>query len=331
MSDDRELIERLAAIDATPRAGWVAALRADLDSAWETDDPCYHLESRRTTTVTLVEKEPAPSEPSSGRRWAILIAAAAAIVLLVAVVVIRDVDDGAPADQPSPTVTVPPTTPPRALFGSPQGEALVQGTYFVDEVDGIPTPRIFVTIGDGWWKLTNVQGLVKQWPNANRPRRDVGFIHFSRPDRVFSDACHWHGGYYSRPVTTLNALVAALSKQRGWVDVTAPSDISVDGYPGKTFQRTAPAPAVLSDCPTMVFGARSWPEPGAGTWPAFRSWDSESNIGGFVYEPGETETLVVLDIDGTVVVINTRMIAGSSAAERAEFAAVLDSIRIDRG
>ena len=39
MSDDRELVERLAAIDATPRAGWVAELRADLDAAWETEDP----------------------------------------------------------------------------------------------------------------------------------------------------------------------------------------------------------------------------------------------------------------------------------------------------
>ena len=37
MTDDRELVERLAAIDATPRAGWVAELRADLDAAWETE------------------------------------------------------------------------------------------------------------------------------------------------------------------------------------------------------------------------------------------------------------------------------------------------------
>ena len=38
---------------------------------------------------------------------------------------------------------------------------------------------------------------------------------------------------------------------------------------------------------------------------------------------------MVLDIDGTVVVINANLWAGSSAADRAEFAAVLDSIRID--
>ena len=71
---------------------------------------------------------------------------------------------------------------------------------------------------------------------------------FSRPDRVFLDACHPGDGYHPGPLTTLDGLVAALSEQGGWVDVTAPSDISVDGYAGKAFQRTAPAD--FSDCST---------------------------------------------------------------------------------
>ena len=68
----------------------------------------------------------------------------------IAVVASRD-DDATPADQPSPTVTVPPTTPPRALpDGSGTAERLAPGTYFVDGVAGTPTPRIFVTVGAGW-------------------------------------------------------------------------------------------------------------------------------------------------------------------------------------
>ena len=117
MSDERELVERLAAIDATPRARWVAELRADLDAAWETEDPGY-LDSLRTTTVTLVDNEPTPSEPSSGRRWATLIAAAAAVVLVVGVLVVFDRDDAPPADQPATDRHRAPTTPPRALFGT---------------------------------------------------------------------------------------------------------------------------------------------------------------------------------------------------------------------
>ena len=106
----------------------------------------------RNTTMTLIDSEPTPSEPSSGRRWPILIAAAAAVVVAIAVVATRDDDDATPADQPSPTVTVPPTAPPRALPDTSGGQ-LEPGTYFVDEVAGTPTPRIFVTIGAGWWDI----------------------------------------------------------------------------------------------------------------------------------------------------------------------------------
>ena len=73
MSDDRELVELLAAIDATPRASWVTGLRADLDAAWEIEDAGY-LDSLRTTTLTLVDHE--PTQPARRRRWPILIGVA---------------------------------------------------------------------------------------------------------------------------------------------------------------------------------------------------------------------------------------------------------------
>ena len=172
-----------------------------------------------------------------------------------------------------------------------------------------------------------------------------GFIAFSRParrherrdpipgDRVFSDACHWSDGYHPGPVDTVDGFVAALSEQGGWADVTGPSDISIDGYVGKAFQRTAPAD--ISDCNLASAYAPRMAEPGGGTYPAFQGWEDTA------YEPGSIETLWVLDIDGTVVVINTVVgplrstvtvaLEGPPAAIRAEVAAVLDSIRIDRG
>ena len=87
---------------------------------------------------------------------------AAAAVVAIAFVAIRDDDPASPADQPSTTVTVPPTLPPQALFG-PADAPLAPGTYFLDEVEGTPTPRILVTIGDGWstfddWGLTKDDG-----------------------------------------------------------------------------------------------------------------------------------------------------------------------------
>lgn len=290
--------------------------------------------------MTMIDLEtPVPAGPRRKGPTRVLVAGllAAAAVVAIALVVTRN-DDAAPADQLGPTATVSPTTPPpiawpdhgrtRALFGTPD-EQLAPGTYFLDEVDGTPTPRIFVTIGTGWSNFLDGEGLGKvgPTPTTQSPDDDVGFITFGRPDRVYVDACHWHDGFHAGPVTTLDDLVIALKDQGGWADVTAPSDISVGGHPGKTFQRTTPA--VLSDCSPMAGGMRT-PEQTNGR--RFRSWKNEndSNFGGSYYEAGQLETLLVVDIDGTVVVINANVWAGSSAADRAEFAAVLASIRIDR-
>ena len=98
MSDDRELVELLAAIDATPRASWVTGLRADLDAAWEIEDAGY-LDSLRTTTLTLVDHE--PTQPASGRRLPILIGVAASAVVAVVLVASREADPVPPADEPT--------------------------------------------------------------------------------------------------------------------------------------------------------------------------------------------------------------------------------------
>ena len=86
-------------------------------------------------------------------------------------------------------------------------------------------------------------------------QRMIGIMQFSQPAGVFLDACHTNvPSYHQGPVTTLDGLVAALTEQRGWVNVTVPTDISIDGYAGKAFQRTAPAD--MSDCDTMRWGPR---------------------------------------------------------------------------
>ena len=51
---------------------------------------------------------------------------------------------------------------------------------------------------------------------------------------------------------------------------------------------------------------------------------------GPVYEPGASEDLAGLDIDGTVVVIHSELWPGPPAWAPAEFVDVVDSIRIER-
>jgi uncharacterized DUF497 family protein len=257
--------------------------------------------------ATMIDLE-APSQTDKDHKGhkRVLIAGllAAAAVVAIAFVAIRNDDPLSPANQPSTTAT--PTEPPRALFGTP-GEQLVPGTYFVDEVEGVATPRIFITLPAGWTNSDDDWGVGKE---------GIGFITFSRPDDVFLDACRSSDGFHPGPLTTLDGLVAALREQAGWAEVGALSDISVDGYIGKAFQRTAPAE--FTGCSTSFAPFRSWQNDGPG------------GPGWSYYDPGEIETVWVLDVNGTIIVLNTRMWPDHQPAAASELAALRNSIRIER-
>ena len=216
-----------------------------------------------------------------------------------------------------------PHRPPPST-AQPAGEqALEPGTYYVDEVNGTPTPRIFATLDSGWFDLDTRPGWAHIAKGDMPVEGGIGHMAISNPVAVYSDACHPTDGFYPGSVATVDGVVTALREQQGgWVDVTTPSDISVDGYVGKAFQRTAPA--VMSDC-------TSWDgSPRSSNVAAFPSWESAEGINDG-YAPGTVETLWVLDLDGTVIVITTELWPGPSAPAHADFAdAVLDSIRIDR-
>ena len=126
---------------------------------------------------------------------------------------------------------------------------------------------------------------------------------------MYSDACHPTDGFYPGPVDTVDGFVTALREQQGWAEVTAPSDISVDGYVGKAFQRTAPAD--MSDCTTEDGWDMSFPGCDGIQAAGRTHLRVETSTDGVGYAPGQIETLWVLDIDGTVVVISTAPLAGA--------------------
>jgi hypothetical protein len=253
--------------------------------------------------ATMIDLE-TPSQTDEARKGPKRVVAAllaAAAVIAVALVAIRNAEPEGPADQPSPTVTVAPTLPPQALWGTPEEQILPPGTYFLDqgEVALTATPRIFVTLGEGWVNVGTGIGIRND---------DLGVITFTRPEQVFADACDASKGYHPGSTTTLDGVVTALSEQAGWADVTAPSDITVSGYPGKTFQHTAPAD--FTGC-----------NPGDDA--QFRRSNN------WWYEPNEIETMLVLDVNGAIIQINARLKPERQDDDAvAGLAAVLDSIRI---
>ena len=329
MRDDFDVVvaERFKVLDDVPVPDTWSRV---LDGVPVADTPLDELIAADTATMIELET-PGTTTPCRMRPQRVLVGGILAAAATVAIVVVatRDQDAVEPAERPAPTITTitTPTTPLRALFGT-QDEHLAPGTYYVDEIDGISTPQIFVTIGAGWTNFIDGSDIGMLDPTPTVPSLDdgVGFITFSRPGEVYLDACrHDEGDYHPGPVNTLDGLVAALHQQGGWVAVTAPTAVSIDGYSGTTFQRIAPAD--FSDCTTGRGGMRL-PELNAGG--RFHSWvGTASNFGGSYYEPSQAETLLILDIDGTVVVINANVWAGSSASDRAEFASVLASIHIN--
>jgi hypothetical protein len=312
MRDDFDSVvaDRFKVLDQLPVPDiWSRVQFKVLDHVPDADtwSPVQFTEEEAVALVDVKTTDPTENRNEGRRRVLLAGILAAAAVLAIAFVAIRDADDVTPVDEPSTTVTVPPS-PPQALFGTLDVQ-LAPGTYFVDDVDGTPTPRIHVTVGAGWSRdgWGNYTGDGGQW------------MTFSRPDRVFLDACHPSDGFHPGPLTTLDGLVAALSEQGGWVDVTTPTDISIDGYAGKAFQRKTPAE--FSDCSL----------PSASRFPSWENEDENGNKGWSYYPPGDSESLVVLDLDGTIIILETRVQKGQPAAAHSEIAAVLDSIRIERG
>jgi hypothetical protein len=131
---------------------------------------------------------------------------------------------------------------------------------------------------------------------------------------VFKDPCQWdtQSGIVSLGAApTVDETVAAIAAQpsRG---ASAVTDAELAGYTGKHLVVSVPADVVLSDCR----GGQ------------FRSWVGRD--GGIRYHqgPGQIDELWVLDVDGTTVTVVAAYFPATSEADRAELAAVLDSLRI---
>ena len=265
MSDDRELVERLAAIDATPRASWVAELRARSrrglgDRGRRLPRLAAHdnADTRRprTDTVRAEQRSPVadPHRRRRGRRR-------------------RDRTRGDPRrrrDTSRPTVTDrdrAPDVPPRALPNTSASSSRPGRTSSTRSREhrrrGSSPPS---APGGGIDHDSKYEGVGAHLG----PTRSAHGVQ-PTPSPCSQTPATGSDGYHPGPVDTVDGLVAALSEQGGWADVTAPSDISIDGYFGKAFQRTAPAD--MSDCEHRVYGGTRL-SAGFVSHPDFRSWES---------------------------------------------------------
>lgn len=241
---------------------------------------------------------------SRRRRAGALVLVAVLVIagVVVGISTLRSGDEGKsiPGSVPTPTAT----PVPSLHFG-----ALEPGTYVVRTLDPDfdASYRITMDVPDGYAGMPDGSGVAKL---GRIGQMAVGAWVIGE---VYADPCRWETTLLDPPPgSSVDALVAALADQQG-LRVSTPTDITVDGFTGKSMERTVAAGTNLADCD----GAH------------FRPWLGTD--GGERYlEPGQHDMLWIIDVDGVPLVIDASLgEAGTSAQDRAAHIQIAESVRID--
>jgi hypothetical protein len=246
---------------------------------------------------------------------ALRLAIAAAAVVVVAIVGINLV--GVPGPSPTPSPSPSPTSSPMPLLGGRLTPGRYQTTPFA-ELDALgvcmtaapactespadDTIRFEFTVPDGWAGAPFHS--VWLYAGNNSPPGGAGLI-FVRGGGLYSEPC---GGTPSPDIPvgpSVDDFANALA-EHPTLGATTPVDVTLGGYSGKFLEFQAPAD--LSACPTSFF---PW-EPGL-----------------YAQGPSQGWHLWIVDVEGTRVVVLTNDYPGTSAEDRAELQAIVDSIQIE--
>ena len=216
-------------------------------------------------------------------------------------------------DPPSPS-PAPSATP---AFGT--SGPLQPGTYTA----GMPvgdTMTLMFTVPDGWDAYAEdgvLRGLI---PNDEPGTGAPGGIAFQFRDvtTLKGDPCHWSGPDDDIPVgPTVDDLVQALQEQTAY-EASEPVDVVLGGHGGQRVD-------IIS--PTEPYGDDPH-DPGAAVGcddGVLRPWDGEI----YFQDPANRWQTNVLDVDGTRLVIVVQDFPGTTAADRAELDAIVDSMVIE--
>jgi hypothetical protein len=235
-----------------------------------------------------------------------LAAAAVILVALVGIYLVGGSNVASPPEAtPSPTQTPAPT--PAAIPLVPTG-ALDAGTYLMPMPYG-GTAFAFTLLSG--WENPPGDGFIRKNRDSTSVLETTTGVNFAawQIDAVYADACQAAGT--DEPVDeTVTALATALASQAGR-ETSGPADTVLDGYPTQVVELIAPDD--LSECGGNLR-----------TWPGLNG-DEDS---GWPAGPGQTDTVYIMDIDGTRLVIVATHWADTAATDLAELEEVVASIQI---
>lgn len=226
---------------------------------------------------------------------------------------------GSPGTEPTASPEATPSSVPSsaeptstAEAGLPQGPFELAWSGASDQA-----PRITVSIPAPGWSFSAEPGALFKGDEAgNLP--EAAILPFSEPAGtgfyVYGDPCRWQSTKPETPVTTVDEIAAALAAQPSR-EASEPVDITVDGYAGKAVTLHVPDDVNIEDC----------------EGPEYASFGTEADdLSRYHQGPGQIDELWIIDVDGSVVILDamyrpdtsTELIAElRSIAESATFAA----------
>lgn len=246
-----------------------------------------------------------------------LSAAAVVVALVVGAQVLIAPDRGMGGD-PLSTATPQPSA---SRLPMPEGE-LPAGTYQANPLVG-GSLRLTITVPPGWLAYgdaPNRIGLVPVGGPGTGAPGGIG-IQFDDVTSLNADPCQWSGTEDDLAVgSSVDDLVEALRAQSAY-DVSEPVDVTIGGYIGKRVDIIHP---------TELFSGTSTDAPTCDQ-AAYRVWNTRSSgdSGVRAQGPANRWQANILDVDGTRLVIVTQDFPGTSAADRAEMDAMVESIAIE--
>jgi hypothetical protein len=195
---------------------------------------------------------------------------------------------------------------------------LAPGTYFID-ADGDPSTSlraVFDVAGQGW---SSWVGAVKFSANGHVA------VTITEVTNVVRHACTDHDPADPPVGPTVDDLVAALSTLAPFELAEPPSPVTIDGYRGQRFRLTVPELRIVGTGDHAKYADCT-----SGNLSTYISEPLGGDFYGYNAEPGRTEEIRIIDVDGTRLLLATQWSPAESEEDIGEMQAVFDSIRIER-
>lgn len=226
--------------------------------------------------------------------FGLAVAVAAVVAILAVGIRLAGPSDGfGSGATPTPEPTATPTPSVSEPTPTPDDSVAIGSFVILDPATQQPpfdaAPPITVTVpSSGWAGFPENGALVKGDFGVDGAALLTGD---SGPSSyyVYGDPCQWESTIPDAPATTVDEIVQALAAQASR-DATAPEDVTVDGYPGKSITIHVPDATVFSDCDQGNFATMG-----------VNAAEGPTRI---QQAPGQVDEMWILDVDGVIVILD---------------------------